>query len=71
MIENFEITQGNLKAVKDRGTFGGPNMWNLYIKTKLGYWDQVQWMSVDNIQKFFDTKLPKYKEVDKSKYEKV
>ena len=60
------VEKDNLKAVKDTGTFGGVNMWNLYVKTVKGHWDSVQWMSVGNIQKFFKTELPVYKEIKKN-----
>jgi hypothetical protein len=71
-IQRFEITEKNLRAVKDISDFGGPNMWNLYIQNVKGYWENVQWMSHRNIQQFFTTKLPSYKEADtkqKIKYE--
>jgi hypothetical protein len=60
MIEYFEIEEGNLKAVKDTGTFGGPNMWNIYVKDTTNSWVRVQWMGVYGAQRFFKTKLPKY-----------
>jgi hypothetical protein len=63
-ITPFEVTEGNLKAVKDISGFGGPNMWHLWIKAKDRYWEDVQWMSYYNIQKFFNAKLPYYKEVE-------
>ena len=61
-IKDCEIIEGNLKAVKDTGDFGGPNMWHLHIKTNDGWWESVQWMGVYKIQKFFKTKLPEYQE---------
>jgi hypothetical protein len=61
-IKPSTIVEGNLKAEKCLGNFGGPNQWDLYVKTVEGYWDRVQWMSVYNIQPFFKTKLPVYKE---------
>ena len=61
-IKDCEIIEGNLKAVKDTGTFGGPNMWNLHVKNTNGWWESVQWMGVYSIQKFFKTKLPEYQE---------
>ena len=54
------ITEGNLQAVKCLDDFGGVNMWNLYVKTTNGYWENVQWMGVYNIQMFFKTELPIY-----------
>jgi hypothetical protein len=67
MIQPFELIEGNLKAVKDTGGFGGPNMWGFYVKDTKGYWDRVQWMSVYNIQPFFKGKLPVYKEIENDK----
>ena len=57
-MENFDVVEGNLRAVKDRDDFGGKNMWNLYVKTVRGGWESVQWLSVGRIQEFFQTKLP-------------
>jgi hypothetical protein len=69
-IKPEAIQEGNLAAVKCTSDFGGPNQWNLKIKTSMGYWEDVQWMNVYSIQKFFKTKLPVYKEQKKSvKYE--
>ena len=31
-IEQFEVEEGKLKAVKDTSTFGGVNMWHLYVQ---------------------------------------
>jgi hypothetical protein len=59
MIEEFEVTEGNLKAVKDTSGFGGKNKWKLEILTPKG-----QWMSVGNIQEFFKANLPTYEETD-------
>jgi hypothetical protein len=64
MIEEFEVTEGNLKAVKDTSGFGGKNKWKLEILTPAGRWRLVQWMSVGNIQEFFKTNLPTYEETD-------
>lgn len=61
-IKWIEIIEGNLKAVKDTDDFGGCNMWNLYIKTRNGYWESVQWMNRHNIQQFFNAELPVYSE---------
>ena len=61
-IKPFEVIEGNLKAVKDTGDFGGCNMWHLYIKTTRGYYNMFQWMSVYNIQDLFTTKLPVYED---------
>ena len=64
------IQEGILGAVKCTSDFGGPNMWNLHIKTANGYWEEVQFLNVHSIQKFFKTKLPVYKEQKKNvKYE--
>ena len=72
MIQQHEITEGNLRAVKSTGDFGGPNMWNLYIMGTNGWWQDIQWMSVGNIQRLCKTKLPVYKEISKeTKYELV
>ena len=57
-MKNFDVVEGNLKAVKDHDDFGGKNMWNLYVKTVRGGWESVQWLSVGRIQEFFQTKLP-------------
>jgi hypothetical protein len=59
-IEQFEVTEGQLKAVKDTSTFGGTNMWHLYVQKVTGNWDQVQWMGLYSIQQLFYTKLPIY-----------
>lgn len=68
-ISNFVVEEGNLAAVKDLSDFGGPNQWRLHIKTAKGYWDDVQWMNVHTIQKFFKTELPVYDDsVKKQKY---
>lgn len=67
-IQNYEIIEGNLKAEKDTGDFGGPNQWRLYVKTNQGRWESVQWMNIYSIQRFFNTKLPVYEEVSSSKY---
>ncbi len=61
-IEYFEVIEGNLKAVKCIGYFGGPNMWYLYVETKSGVYKLVQSMHVTNIQEFFETVLPVYEE---------
>ena len=57
-MKNFDVVEGNLRAVKDHDDFGGKNMWNLYVKTVRGGWESVQWLSVGRIQEFFQTKLP-------------
>lgn len=63
-MKEFEITEGNLKAVKDTSGFGGMNQWKLEILTPKGSWRLVQWMSVGNIQELFKTQLPVYVERD-------
>ena len=70
-IKHQVIEEGNLAAVKCTDDFGGPNQWNLHVRTAEGYWEQVQWMGVGRIQQFFKTKLPIYKEQKKKevKYE--
>lgn len=65
-IKEFEVIEGNIKAVKDTGDFGGPNMWNLHVMNTKGWWESVQWMGVYNIQKFFKTKLPEYQEQEQT-----
>ena len=65
MIKQHVIEEGNLKVVKCTDDFGGPNMWNLYIKDVSGWWQDVQWGSVGKFQQFFKTQLPVYKEVEK------
>jgi hypothetical protein len=62
MMKSTVVIEGNLKAEKDTGTFGGVNMWRLYVKTTNGCWEDVQWMDVSNIQKFFKKRLPRYTE---------
>ena len=71
MIERFETIEENLKAVKEHELFGDPNLWNLYVLTKMDTWEQVQLMGVHRIQKFFTTKLPVYEKVSDSKFKKV
>jgi hypothetical protein len=61
-MQEFEITEGNLKAVKDTSGFGGRNKWKLEVLTPRGRWRLVQWMDVVNIQEFFKAQLPVYKE---------
>lgn len=60
-IKPFEVVEGNLKAVKDTSDWSNENMWHLYVKTTRGHYNSVQWMSLYNIQPFFNTKLPEYK----------
>ena len=67
MIQEATITEGNLQAVKDTSDWGGPNMWRLYIKTTNGWYDSVQWMNVHSVQRFFETKLPVYQEVEETR----
>ena len=67
-IEYFEVVEGNIKAEKCTGDFGGPNMWNLCVKNNRGWYKQVQWMDVSNIQEFFETVLPVYEETSNSVY---
>ncbi len=57
-MKQIEIVEGNLKAIKDTSDFGGPNMWDLYIKTVYGYYEKIQWMGVQRIQELFTTKFP-------------
>ena len=64
-IKSCVIEEGNLRAVKCTGDFGGPNMWDLYIKTIDGYWESVQWVNSYKAQQFFKTKLPVYQEPSK------
>mgnify|MGYP007097513368 CR=1 FL=1 len=54
-IKACAIEEGNLGAVKSSSDFGGPNMWDLKIKNKDGWWEDVQWMNVNRIQQFFKT----------------
>lgn len=71
-IEQHVIEEGNLRASKCTGDFGGPNMWNLYVKNTDGFFQHCQWMSVNDIQSFFKTKLPVYLEHETSiKYKQV
>ena len=70
MIQQHVITEGNLRVVKCTDDFGGPNMWNLYILSVDGWWEDVQWSNVHRLQQFFKTKLPVYKEqVKQTNYE--
>jgi len=46
-------------------------MWHLYIKDITGWFRDVQWMSIDNIQPFFKTQLPRYREVENNKFELI
>jgi len=73
MIKSHSVIEGNLRADKCLSDFGGPNQWDLYVKTVEGYWENVQWMNVYRIQELFKTKLPIYREVTKqqAKYEVV
>jgi hypothetical protein len=66
-INYCEIVEGNLKAEKDTGDFGGPNMWRLHVKNISGLWESVQWMNVYRIQKLFKSELPVYREVSSTK----
>jgi hypothetical protein len=69
-IESQVIEEGNLRAVKDTGDFGGPNMWQLFVKDTTGWFRDVQWMDISNIQSFFKTRLPSYSQVGANKYKK-
>jgi hypothetical protein len=57
-MKQIEIVEGNLKAIKCLSDFGGPNMWDLYIKNVYGYYEKIQWMGVQRIQELFTTKFP-------------
>jgi hypothetical protein len=70
-IESQVIEEGNLRAVKDTGDFGGPNMWQLFVKDTTGWFRDVQWMDISNIQSFFKTRLPSYNQVGANKYKKI
>jgi len=59
-IEQFEVEEGKLKAVKDISTFGGSNMWFLYVQKVTNNWEQIQWMGVYSMQQLFHTQLPTY-----------
>jgi hypothetical protein len=67
-IQDYEVIEGNLKAEKDTGDFGGGNMWRLYIRSNQGRWESVQWMNVHSIQRFFSRQLPVYQEIGSTKY---
>ena len=72
MIKPFSVTEGNLMAQKDTSDFGGPNMWNIYVRTVRGNWERLTWTEVYRAQEFFNTKLPIYRQVSKqTKYELV
>jgi hypothetical protein len=70
-IESQVIEEGHVRAVKDTGDFGGPNMWHLGVKDPTGWFREVQWMDISNIQPFFKTRLPRYDRVGASKFKKV
>jgi len=72
-IKQYEVVEGNLKAVKDTSDFGGPNKWHLHVKETGGFWsNSIQWMNVYTIQKLFTKSLPVYREkTAQSKYELV
>lgn len=67
-IKYCEVVEGNIKAVKDTEHFGGTNMWYLHIKTNNGWFENLKWMGVHSIQRFFTKKLPVYKEISSTKY---
>jgi hypothetical protein len=67
-IKPFEVIEGNLKAEKDTGDFGGPNMWRLHVKTIRGTWQNIQWLNHYAIQALFKTSLPEYIEEKRAKY---
>ena len=54
------ITEGNLKAVQD---FQEEDMWKLHIENTNGYYESVQWMYINNIQPFFQTTIPRHKDI--------
>jgi hypothetical protein len=63
-IEQFEVEEGKLKAVKDTSTFGGSNMWFLYVQKVTKNWEQIQWMGAYSIQQLFHTQLPTYPDIN-------
>ena len=67
-IEHCVVTEGNLRAVKD---LEHHNMWSFHVMQTNGYFDDVQWMDVDSIQRFFKQQLPRYEEVKSVKFKKV
>ena len=70
-IEFHVIEEGHVRAVKSQDTFGGCNKWYLHLKDIDGYFRQIQWMDVDNIQQFFKTKLPIYEQIGTNKFKIV
>jgi hypothetical protein len=70
-IESQVIEEGNLRAVKDTGDFGGPNMWQLFVRDTTGWFRHVQWMDISNVQPFFKARLPSYNQVGANKYKKI
>ena len=70
-IESQVIEEGNLRAVKDTGDFGGPNMWHFKVKDATGWFRNVQWMDVSNIQPFFRTRLPQYTQIGTKRFKKL
>lgn len=70
-INKHIIEEGSFRAIKDTGTFGGCNMWHFQGKDTNGYFRDIQWMSIDNIQCFFNKILPKYKKISTSKFERI
>ena len=70
-IEKHVIEESNLRAVKDTSDFSGPNMWQLQVKDATGWFRDVQWMSIGNIQPFFKTSLPRYEETSSKNYKRI
>lgn len=70
-IESQVIEEGSLRAVKDTGDFGGPNMWHFKVKDATGWFRNVQWMDVSNIQPFFRTRLPQYTQIGTNRFKKI
>jgi hypothetical protein len=58
-MTNWDVIEGNLRAVYDEGGPGIPNMWTLHIKSTDNRWISIQWLGVGRIQELFNTKLPK------------
>jgi len=56
---SYSIT-AKVTVVKDHGTFGGPNQWNLYVNGR-----SVQWMNVYNAEAIIGQELPKFRKTPK------
>lgn len=67
MEKKYSLVEGNLMVVQSNTL----NMWDLYVMSTEGYWEEVQWMSLGSAQRFFKEKLPEYREVGEVKVERI